>query len=51
MDSVEGYAGLDVRLQAQQALRELLSGGLPVSFRRRPLVYVHRLAPFSEELV
>ena len=51
VDTVEGYAGLDARLQAQQALRDLLSGRLPVSVRLRPLVYVHRLAPLSEDLL
>ena len=50
MDAVEGYAGLDVRLQTQQqVLHGLLSGRLPVSFRLRPLVYVHRLVPLSED--
>ena len=51
MDTVEGYAGLDMRLHAQQALRDLLSGRLPVSFRLRPLVYVHRHEPLSEDLM
>ena len=49
MDTVEGYAGLDVRLQMQQVLHDLLSGRLPVSFRLRPLVYLHRLVPLCED--
>ena len=49
VDTVEGYAGLDVRLQTQQVLHDLLSGRLPVPFRLRPLVYVHRLVPLSDD--
>ena len=49
MDTVEGYAGLDIRLHVQQALHDLLSGRLPVSFRYTPLVYLHRLVPLSED--
>ena len=49
--SVEGYAGLHIRLAPQVALRDLLSGRLPVHFKMQPLVFVHRQLPHADNAV